>query len=91
MKFWDKIWRDRNGRGKVVIWQAPNWFLIGWAVLTFLSLFFYASTADALSRVGSISLIVWAALELTKGVNYFRRALGALVLLVSIMSLVHSF
>lgn len=85
---WDKIWKD--GRGKVVIWQTPNAWLIGWAVLTTLSLFFNGRVADVFGWAGSASLIIWSVLEITKGANYFRRALGAVVLILAVMSLVKS-
>ena len=85
MDLWDRIWKDR--RGRVVIWQTPNVFLIAWAVLTVISLFFNGHTADVISVAGSVALIVWAALELFKGVNYFRRVLGLVILILSVLSL----
>jgi hypothetical protein len=88
LELWDKFWRDDKGR--VVIWQFPNAWLIGWAVLTCISLFFSGKTADVFSWAASASLIVWSILEVTKGVNYFRRALGLLVLIFAIASLIKS-
>jgi ABC-type uncharacterized transport system permease subunit len=85
---WDKFWRDEEGR--VVIWQTPNAWLIGWATATFVSLFFNGRTADVLTFIGSVSLIVWSVLEVTKGANYFRRLLGLVVLIFSIASLIKS-
>jgi hypothetical protein len=85
---WDKIWRDR--RGRIVLWQTPNPWLIGWLVLTFISLLFTGRRADIFSWLGSVSLIVWSLLEVFKGVNYFRRALGLLVLVMSVMSFIHN-
>ncbi len=85
---WDRIWKDKKGH--IVIWQTPNAWLIGWAVLTVLSLLVNGRTADFFSAIGSLSLIVWASLEVFKGVNYFRRALGLVVLIFSIASLVKS-
>jgi hypothetical protein len=87
-EIWDKIWRDK--KGNVVIWQSLNRWLIGWAVLTTVSLFFNGKTADVFSGAASVSLIVWSVLEVTKGVNYFRRALGLVVLILSIASLIKS-
>jgi hypothetical protein len=40
--------------------------------------------ADVAWTVGAVFLVVWALLELVRGVNYFRRALGLVVLLISI-------
>ena len=85
---WDKIWKDDQGH--VVIWQMPNYWLIGWAVATFVSLFFNGSVANVLSVIASIFLIVWAGLEVSRGVNYFRRSLGLVILIFSILSLIRS-
>jgi hypothetical protein len=73
-ELWDRIWRDK--RGKVVIWQMPNAFLIGWAVLTMASLIVSGKVADVLAWAAIAALAAWALLEIVKGVNYFRRFLG---------------
>jgi hypothetical protein len=88
---WNRIWKDRQGH--VVIWQMPNWFLVGWAVLTFITLFMSSKShlGDILTWIAEISLIIWALLELFRGVNYFRRALGLLVLIAAIMSFIKNF
>ena len=86
---WDKIWRDDEGR--VVIWQNPNKWLIGWLIFTFLSLFFTGLTADILGWIGSAALIIWSLLEIFKGANYFRRGLGFIVLIYAIAALIKSF
>jgi hypothetical protein len=83
---WDRIWKDKNGH--VVIWRTPNVALSGWAILTVLSLLVSGRTADVLSWIGSVSLIIWSLLEVFKGDNYFRRALGLVVLIFSIASLI---
>jgi len=82
---WDKIWKDK--RGKVVIYQNPNWILISWLVLTVISLFTNGTVANVIGYIGDVVLAGWAALEIWKGVNYFRKALGAVVLLLVIASL----
>lgn len=82
---WDKIWRDKNGR--IVIWQTPNAPLIAWVALTFLSLLVNGRMADAFYWLGSAALIIWSLLELFKGVNYFRRALGLLILVMALASI----
>ena len=81
---WDKFWRD--DRGHVVIWQPPNIWLIVWAALDFASLFFNGAVSNVLWYLGSASLIIWALLEVFQGVNYFRRTLGAVVLIFAIGS-----
>ena|SRR5665811_461688 len=85
---WSKTWRNRQG--KVVIWQTPNLPLIAWAGLTILSLLVNGRLADILSWLGSAALITWSLLEIFKGVNYFRRALGLLVLALAVTSLIKS-
>lgn len=84
---WDKTWR--NKKGKIVIWQMPNAFLIGWVVFTFISLLINGRTADVFQWLGIISLLIWALLEIFKGVNYFRRFLGLVVMVFVVLSIVH--
>lgn len=86
---WDRLWRDKKGR--VVIWQRPNILLIGWAVLTTISLFVGRKTGDMIAIAGDITLIAWAILELLKGVNYFRRLLGLAVLIFAVVVLLRNF
>lgn len=88
-EIWDKTWKDRNGR--VVVWQTPNAWLIGWAILSIFSLLVNGKTADILSWIASASLIIWSGLEIFRGANYFRRILGLLVLVFAILSLLKSF
>ena len=85
---WDKFWRDEEGR--VVIWQMPNAWLIAWAAFTTASLLFTSLLADILSWLGSGALIIWALFEVFRGVNYFRRILGLLVLLYAAATLIKS-
>ena len=86
---WDRTWKDRQGR--VVIWQMPNALLIGWAALTFVSLLVGSGRlADTFSWLASASLISWSLLEIFKGSNYFRRALGLLILVYAVMALIKS-
>lgn len=76
---WDRIWKDKTGR--VVIWQTPSPLLIGWAVLTVISLFLHRGPiADGIAWLSIAVLSIWSILEIFKGVNYFRRALGVLVI-----------
>lgn len=82
---WDKFWKDKHGN--VVVYQHPNVFLIGWLVLTLASLFTHDKLADVLWYVALAVLAVWSLLEIFKGVNYFRRSFGAVVLLMVIMAL----
>lgn len=85
---WSKTWKNRQGQ--VVIWQTPNLPLIAWAGLTVFSLLVNGRLADILSWLGSAALITWSLLEIFRGVNYFRRALGLFILFLAIMSLLKS-
>lgn len=85
---WDKIWRDKEG--DVVIFQWPNVWIIGWAAANFISL---VSPTRGLSKItwwiGFVFIMVWALLEIFKGTNYFRRGLGLIIMLLSILSAIH--
>jgi hypothetical protein len=82
---WDKFWYD--SRGKVVVFQWPNIWLIGWVVLAFLSMVVpRGKSSDIFWWASTAVLAFWALLEIFKGVNYFRRLLGAAVLLLTIAS-----
>lgn len=82
---WDRIWRDKHG--KIVIYQNPNPVLIGWVVLTIASIITAGTVYHVLWYVAEALLAVWSLLEIFKGVNYFRRALGVIVLLMTIAAL----
>ena len=77
----------RDSDGNIVLAQTPNLPLIVWIVATLLNLI---STTDnihtGLDALAFGSLFTWAWQELFQGVNYFRRALGLVVLLGAIAS-----
>lgn len=79
------FFKDKNG--KVVLGQTPNAPLVGWFV--FLVLAHVIPTGRWQQVAGYVSfgfIFTWAWLELTQGVNYFRRLLGAVVLILAIHS-----
>ena len=83
----DKIWRDKNG--DVAIAQKPNAPIIVWVLLRLIAFVVKHGTVhSAALLLSSIVLVYWASLELFHGVNYFRRGLGLVVLLVSIISII---
>jgi energy-coupling factor transporter transmembrane protein EcfT len=83
--FWDKFWRDETGRD--VIWQKPNGFLIIWFILTVFTFFIpFNGFQQAIAWVAFIAIVIWAGLEITGGVNNFRRALGWLVLIITVIN-----
>ncbi|HEV7192164.1 MAG TPA: hypothetical protein VGN35_03085 [Jatrophihabitantaceae bacterium] len=82
----DRFFRDRDGC--VVLAQWPNPALIAWLVLL-IAAKVWASHADVLRAAGAGALIAWAADEALRGVNPFRRLLGAVVLASQVVALVH--
>lgn len=75
----DKTFRDNEGN--IVVAQMPNLPLIVWIVTSLLTLIFPSGKINTLlDLVAYGSLFTWAWLELFQGVNYFRRALGIVVL-----------
>ncbi len=75
----DKTFRDSSGQ--IVLAQPPNLPIIVWGVASLLKLVFTTGEiSTGLDLVAFGSLFTWAWEELFQGVNYFRRALGLLVL-----------
>jgi hypothetical protein len=79
------FFKDKQGR--IVLFQMPNAPLICWFILVILNFFWNNNQPKVdyilqMLRFGFI--FTWAWLELTSGVNYFRRALGLLVLIIVI-------
>lgn len=82
---WDKFWKDKDGN--VVVWQRPNAWLIAWVVLTLGSLFINGTVSNVIWYGSLAVLAIWAILEVWKGVNYLRKCLGAVVLLLIVLAL----
>ncbi len=75
----DKVFRDSEGQ--IVIAQPPNLPLIVWIVASLLKFVITTGKINlGLELVAFGSLFTWAWEELFQGVNYFRRALGLIVL-----------
>ncbi|MGZ6005314.1 MAG: hypothetical protein ACXWLH_04135 [Candidatus Saccharimonadales bacterium] len=82
--FSQKFWEDKNG--KVVVWQAPNRWLLIWLITLVLGWFMpYGWPQKAVGWISLIALVIWAFFEAKSGVNYFRRTIGILVLLLLII------
>jgi hypothetical protein len=85
----DWTFRDRT-TGRVVVAQLPNlplWvFLAATGVRVVLHP--HGRVADALTVLGTVALVWWALDEVVRGVNPFRRALGGVVLAVTLVGLV---
>jgi hypothetical protein len=81
----------RNPRtGDVVVAQMPNLPLWVFLAATATRLLFRpdGSVGTIVSIVGTVSLVVWAGLEIARGDSPFRRVLGAVVLLATVVGLV---
>jgi hypothetical protein len=77
----------RNSSGEIVLGQSPNVPFWVWVATKILGLFIETGTfADFLDIVGTGALLVWAGLELLLGVNYFRRLLGLIILVFTLMN-----
>lgn len=80
----DRTFRDSEGN--ITIAQPPNLPLIVWIVSSLLKLIFTTGKINlGLELLAFGSLFTWAWEELFQGVNYFRRALG-LIVLVGLMA-----
>jgi hypothetical protein len=83
----DWLFRDRT-TGKIVIAQFPNIPLIAWLVATVLAVVTTGTAHTVLGYTATVALLVWAGDELLRGVNPFRRMLGAAVLAWEAFSLI---
>lgn len=83
----DKLFK--NDKGQIVVAQFPNIPIICFIVFYILSLVFKSNRPTHLFKALAIgSIFTWAWLELFYGVNYFRRLLGLVVLIITITSLI---
>lgn len=72
----------KDDSGELTLVQAPNIYLIGWAIFLVLSKVAQeASLQRTFSVLSLILLGVWALLEMFRGDSNFRRLLGAGVIL----------
>lgn len=82
----DWLFRDRE-TGKIVIAQLPNAplaiFLVAAAIRAVLHP--HGAVGTAVSIVASLALLWWSVDEIVRGVNPFRRILGAVVLVVIVV------
>ena len=82
---WDRIWKDKHGH--IVIGQMPNIWLIIWLILEIISLYAASHRVEEVTWwLASAALGIWALLEIFKGANYFRRALGFCVAGMTLMT-----
>lgn len=83
--FSDKFWHDKDGN--FVVLKRPNVFLIIWLVALLFNILLGSNSFTKITgEIGGISLIIWAILEVVRGVNYFWRTIGILVLLLILIT-----
>lgn len=80
-------WFIRDKDGKVAVWQNPNLALWLWLGLTVLSRFLGGWWQQLVSLLALGAIIGWAFLEILSGASYFRRTLGLIVFIFSLISL----
>jgi hypothetical protein len=82
-------WFTDRRTGRIVIVQAPNLPLVVWgmAEVVSLSLRGHPAAGATAGDIARGALLVWALDEIGRGVNPYRRVLGAVVLAVTIWSL----
>lgn len=73
--------------GTFVVGQSPNVSIIVFVILKIASLISHGSVSHGLNIAAGIALIIWSGLEITSGVNLFRRLLGGVCLILGIFSL----
>ena len=84
-------WFFRNPEtGDVVVAQWPNLPLWVFLAASLVRRLFHpdGGLGTVVSVVGTVSLVAWAVLELARGDSPFRRVLGAVVLVVTVVGLV---
>jgi len=80
-----------NYKNQVVIVQKPNIPLIIWFILTVTASFIKGDVKTLAQLLAFGSLFTWAWLEVRYGSSPFRRTMGGLILVLSIVNAWHSF
>ena len=85
----DWLFRNRE-TGRITIAQIPNLPLAIFLVATLVRVVFSPAGAvgTAVRVIGTAALLWWAADEVVRGVNPFRRLLGAVVLVATLVGVV---
>ena len=89
MRFVDWAFRDRH-TGRIVIGQWPNLWLWIFVAASLVEMAVGTVTPVGITArvVAMVFLVIWASDELLRGVNPWRRGLGAAVLIGSLLRLV---
>ncbi|MDB5165580.1 MAG: hypothetical protein JWM00_470 [Candidatus Saccharibacteria bacterium] len=76
-----------DSHGKLAIIQVPNSLLLTWLlVLAITMVMGDTNLKHNLEQLNRAVLFTWAYLEIIKGSSYFRRVLGAVVMVLLILS-----
>ena len=79
------FFKDKNGKWAII--EFPNGLLLAWIILVILGMYVHDSELkSSLGRLSGAVIFAWAYLEITKGRSYFRRVLGAGILISLIFS-----
>lgn len=72
--------------GNIVLFQPPNAPILAW-LIAMLASHITAGTLELFCKLVAFgALFTWAWLELFNGVNYFRRCIGAAILILIVVS-----
>ncbi len=81
-------WIFETAEGKTVVAQLPNLplglFIVFWVLYWLLRDQYYGAVFMLLAQT---AILVWAGMELARGVNIFRKILGGSVLLYMLLTL----
>lgn len=80
-----KLFYDKHG--KLVLYQTPNWQIIGFMFSLAIALFSNNVLRLIAFILASIFLIWWSLLEIVSGVTLFRKLLGILMLVLLLITL----
>ena len=84
-----RFFTDRDS-GELAIAQRPNAPLAVFLGVTLVRVLLHpdGGAGAAITVIGAVALVVWAALEIALGDSPFRRVLGAVVLIVTVAGFV---
>lgn len=78
----------KDKEGHVVVAQWPNIPILGWLFFKVASLLTSdPSVETSISAISTAFIFTWAYLEITDGASYFRRTLGAAVMLATVIGI----
>ena len=79
----------KNKDGRVELAQYPNLPIIVWILCIILQQFLAGDLYKLINIIGFGALFTWAWLEIFTGINYFRRALGFIVMFATLYSYIY--